>query len=136
MAAYRVVLVTNPFLVACVYVFEAPLSVMFLVCHLVLVNILSCRVYRNMKLGTTADIAVPKNALPSSGNGMAVFLSAESTISRDRKPSVSSGRATTEFHGIKEATRTTYEASSIYANETEAMSSFTDMEKAQIPRAF
>jgi hypothetical protein len=109
---------------------------MFLVCHLVLVNILSCRVYRNMKLGTTADIAVPKNALPSSGNGMAVFLSAESTISRDRMPSVWSGRATTESHGIKKSTTTTYEAASIHASETEAMSSFTEVEKAQIPRAF
>ncbi|KJA21923.1 hypothetical protein HYPSUDRAFT_202618 [Hypholoma sublateritium FD-334 SS-4] len=56
---FMVVIVTNPFIVACVYVFEAPISVMFLVCHLVLVNVLSCRVYRNMRMGGVPDVAMP-----------------------------------------------------------------------------
>ncbi len=55
----RVVIVTNPFIVACVYVFKPPVSIMFLVCHLLLVNILSNRVYRNIKTGLVPDVAMP-----------------------------------------------------------------------------
>ncbi|KDR70190.1 hypothetical protein GALMADRAFT_43546, partial [Galerina marginata CBS 339.88] len=48
---FLVVLITKGFLAISAYTFGAPLNVMFIVCHLVLVNILSCRVYRNIKLG-------------------------------------------------------------------------------------
>ena len=55
----RVVIVTNPFIVACVYVFKPPVSIMFLVCHLLFVNILSNRVYRNIKTELVPDVAMP-----------------------------------------------------------------------------
>ncbi|KAF9482376.1 hypothetical protein BDN70DRAFT_930069 [Pholiota conissans] len=131
---FMVVIVTNPFLVACVYVFDAPLDVMFLVCHLVLVNILSCRVYRNLKMGLASDIAAPKSSPPSSG-GTVIFLKGESTT--DRKPSVSSrmSHARDPSQGTGEAASTTYDGSSMYAEEPGVPSQFVDLEKAQIPRA-
>ncbi|KAF9482373.1 hypothetical protein BDN70DRAFT_791179, partial [Pholiota conissans] len=49
---FIVVLFTNPILLTCEYVFkDPPIANMFLVLHLVLVNIFSCRVYRDLKMG-------------------------------------------------------------------------------------
>ncbi|KJA25960.1 hypothetical protein HYPSUDRAFT_64187 [Hypholoma sublateritium FD-334 SS-4] len=55
---FMVVIVSNLFIVVCVYVSVAPISVMFIVCHLVLVSVLSCRVYRNMHMANLSDVVV------------------------------------------------------------------------------
>ncbi|KAF8972545.1 hypothetical protein BDZ97DRAFT_1692232 [Flammula alnicola] len=79
---FLVVFITNPFIVICIYVFEAPLSLMFLVCHLVLVNILSCRVYRNIKMGLGTDVAMPRNGIPNHARPL-VFISTETERTMD-----------------------------------------------------
>ncbi|KDR79259.1 hypothetical protein GALMADRAFT_137131 [Galerina marginata CBS 339.88] len=55
---FLVVMTTNIFLAVAAHVFKAPINVMFMVCHIVLVNILSCRVYRNMKMGLRPEASV------------------------------------------------------------------------------
>ncbi|KDR70210.1 hypothetical protein GALMADRAFT_103363 [Galerina marginata CBS 339.88] len=48
---FLLIVLTKAFLVLAISSFDPPASAMFVICHLVLVNILSCRVYRNVRLG-------------------------------------------------------------------------------------
>ncbi|KAF9559979.1 hypothetical protein CPC08DRAFT_637143 [Agrocybe pediades] len=45
-----IIVFTKTFLLIAITNLDAPFSIMFLVCHLALVHVLSCRVYRNVKL--------------------------------------------------------------------------------------
>ncbi|KAF8965390.1 hypothetical protein BDZ97DRAFT_1625731, partial [Flammula alnicola] len=47
----RAILATKTLLGICAFAFDEPINAMFIIAHLVLVNILSCRVFRNIKMG-------------------------------------------------------------------------------------
>ena len=131
---------TNPFIVACVYVFAAPISVMFLVCHLVLVNVLSCRVYRNMRMGGVPDVAMPPvihlpgGALSGSRNAGSghryVFSRYGGTDSAGSDPTIFPAVPATKV-GMQTAFS---DDSSEYSEDLKRKGSLVDAEKAQAQR--
>ncbi|KAF8967908.1 hypothetical protein BDZ97DRAFT_2073300 [Flammula alnicola] len=134
---FLVVFITDPFLVTCAYVFEPPLNVMFLVCHLVLVNILSCRVYRNMKMGLGTDVAMPQNGISNHARPV-VLISTDIEMTTDpslRKASGSNTIGSSQNHGTSPgATVLNFVNVSSAYNDDEGNISLADVTKAHLEK--
>ncbi|PPQ72826.1 hypothetical protein CVT26_003335 [Gymnopilus dilepis] len=52
---FLVIILTKATLVVGMFRFQTPFNVMFVICHLVLVNILACRVFRSLKMGINEE---------------------------------------------------------------------------------